>query len=125
MGTVETHYLDGFQYKYTEPWEDPNRTMANAEMRLRIIPTSEGYYDALRNMYFYNYTDHLGNVKLSYGDADENGVVTGDIQVTNCRDTHEGQVCNNYIITAEVKAGYTKLRTNAPSWRERLACDLE
>ena len=103
FGTVETQYLDGFQYKYTEPWEDPNGTMANSEMKLRIIPTAEGYYDALRNMYFYNYTDHLGNVRLSYGDADGNGVVTGDIQVTNCRDTPEGPVCNNYIITGEVE----------------------
>ncbi|MDR6405878.1 MULTISPECIES: DUF6443 domain-containing protein [Chryseobacterium] len=100
---VETHYLDGFQYKYTEPWEDPNGTIVNAEMRLRIIPTSEGYYDALREKYFYNYTDHLGNVRMSYSDADGNGVVTGDIAVTNCQDTPDGQVCENYIITGEVE----------------------
>ncbi|WP_299182878.1 DUF6443 domain-containing protein [uncultured Chryseobacterium sp.] len=103
FGGVETHYLDGFQYKYTEPWEDPNGVMMNPEMKLRIIPTSEGYFDALRGKYFYNYTDHLGNVRLSYSDADGNGVVTGDIEVTNCEDTPDGQACNNYIITGEAE----------------------
>lgn len=103
FGTVETQYLDGFQYKYTEPWEDPNGTMTAAEMKLRIIPTAEGYYDALRKMYFYSYKDHLGNVRLNYADADGNGVVTGDIAVTNCRDTPDGQVCDNYIITGETE----------------------
>ena len=75
----------------------------NDEMKLRIIPTSEGYFDALRNRYFYNYTDHLGNVRLSYSDADGNGIVTGDILVNNCFDTPDGQICNNYIITGEAE----------------------
>ncbi len=73
--------------------------MTNNEIKLRIIPTSEGYYDALRNMYFYNYTDHLGNVRLSYSDADGNGGVTGDIVVNEC----SGGYCNNYIITGEIE----------------------
>ncbi|AZA86441.1 RHS repeat-associated core domain-containing protein [Chryseobacterium shandongense] len=103
FGTVETQYLDGFQYKYTEPWEDPNGTMTTAEMKLRIIPTAEGYYDALRKMYFYSYKDHLGNVRLNYADADGNGVVTGDIAVTNCQNTPDGQICDNYIITGETE----------------------
>jgi len=103
FGSVETNYLDGFQYKFTQAWEDPSGTMMNDEMKLRIIPTSAGYFDALRNMYFYNYTDHLGNVRLSYSDADGNGEVTGDITVNNCYDTPDGQVCNNYIITGEVE----------------------
>jgi len=58
--------------------------MLNDDTKLRIIPTSEGYFDALRNKYFYNYTDHLGNVRVSYSDADGNGKVTGDIVVNNC-----------------------------------------
>lgn len=74
FGDLEPHYLDGFQYKSTKPSEssdggidigvigDPNEV---AEIKLRIIPTSEGYYDALLNQYIYNYTDHLGNVRLS------------------------------------------------------------
>ncbi|WP_394337917.1 hypothetical protein [Chryseobacterium nematophagum] len=58
--------MDDFQYKSTyliESWNgqgtfvpDPNEI---PEMKLRIIPTSEGYYDALLNHYIYNYTDHL------------------------------------------------------------------
>jgi len=103
FGTVETNYLDGFQYKFTSAWEDPSGTMTNDEMKLRIIPNSEGYFDALRNKYFYNYTDHLGNVRLSYSDADGNGEVTGDITVNNCVDTPDGQICNNYVITGEVE----------------------
>ena len=103
FGTVETNYLDGFQYKFTSAWEDPSGTMTNDEMKLRIIPTSEGYFDALRNKYFYNYTDHLGNVRLSYSDADGNGEVTGDILVDDCYDTPDGQMCNNYIITGEAE----------------------
>ncbi len=81
FGDIETDYLDGFQYKSTKLSEagsgsgdimihDPNEA---AEMKLRIIPTAEGYYDALLNQYVYNYTDHLGNVRLSYTDTDKNG----------------------------------------------------
>ncbi|HRN71306.1 MAG TPA: RHS repeat-associated core domain-containing protein, partial [Candidatus Woesebacteria bacterium] len=47
--TLETIYLDGFQHKSTYPSEfdgyiDPSQT---PQTRLRIIPTSEGYYDVL------------------------------------------------------------------------------
>ncbi|MHA3046234.1 DUF6443 domain-containing protein [Riemerella anatipestifer] len=44
-------YLDGFQYEAS---------------RLQFFPTSEGYYDYLHKRYVYHYTDHLGNVRLSY-----------------------------------------------------------
>ncbi|WP_311316634.1 RHS repeat-associated core domain-containing protein, partial [Elizabethkingia anophelis] len=46
-----TDYLDGFQYENGV---------------LQFVPTSEGYYDVVKNKYIYNYTDHLGNVRLSY-----------------------------------------------------------
>ncbi|MFS4472152.1 RHS repeat domain-containing protein [Chryseobacterium sp. T20] len=84
FGDLETHYLDDFQYKSTKPSEssvvgtdisvidDPSEV---AEIKLRIIPTSEGYYDALLNQYIYNYTDHLGNVRLSYTDTNKDGVI--------------------------------------------------
>jgi RHS repeat-associated protein len=84
FGDLETHYMDGFQYKSTKPSEssdggtgigvigDPNEV---AEIKLRIIPTSEGYYDALLNQYIYNYTDHLGNVRLSYTDTNKDGII--------------------------------------------------
>jgi len=47
-------------------------------MKLSFIPTAEGFYDALRSIYYYNYTDHLGNIRLKYSDADGDGVVKGD-----------------------------------------------
>lgn len=82
FGDIETNYLDGFQYKSTKPSEglagggfvivDPNEI---AVMKLRIIPTSEGYFDALTNQYIYNYTDHLGNVRLSYSDTNKDGII--------------------------------------------------
>ncbi|XJR86646.1 DUF6443 domain-containing protein [Elizabethkingia anophelis] len=51
FGGKTTDYLDGFQYENGV---------------LQFVPTSEGYYDVEKNKYIYNYTDHLGNVRLSY-----------------------------------------------------------
>ncbi|WP_317044588.1 RHS repeat domain-containing protein [Chryseobacterium indologenes] len=50
-GSKVVDYLNGFQYEN------------NA---LQFFPTSEGYFDVVKNKYIYNYTDHLGNVRLSY-----------------------------------------------------------
>ncbi|MEC5174251.1 RHS repeat-associated core domain-containing protein [Chryseobacterium nepalense] len=38
------------------------------------MPTAEGFYNAERGEYVYNYTDHLGNVRLSYNAADGGGI---------------------------------------------------
>ena len=46
-----TDYLYGFQYE---------------NGALQFVPTAEGYYDFVKQRYVYNYTDHLGNVRLSY-----------------------------------------------------------
>jgi RHS repeat-associated protein len=51
FGTDTTDYLDGFQYE--------NGT-------LKFLPTAEGYFNFETGKYVYNYTDHLGNVRLSY-----------------------------------------------------------
>ena len=51
FGGKTTDYLDGFQYENGV---------------LQFVPTSEGYYDLTKNKYIYNYTDHLGNIRLSY-----------------------------------------------------------
>lgn len=51
-----TDYLNGFQYSINH---------LNS-VSLDFVPTSEGYYDFKNNRYIYNYTDHLGNVRLSY-----------------------------------------------------------
>jgi len=104
FGDVETDYLDGFQYKYTYAFEDETGTMQNDEIKLRIIPTSEGYYDALLNLYIYNYVDHLGNVRISYADSDHDGNIRGrDLRVTNC----SGGYCNDSFIPGEIVAHNT------------------
>ncbi|REC70385.1 RHS repeat-associated core domain-containing protein, partial [Chryseobacterium elymi] len=51
-----TEYVDGFQYEGSK---------ANV-LKLKFVPTVEGYYNFENNKYIYNYTDHLGNVRLSY-----------------------------------------------------------
>lgn len=61
LATKTTDYLDGFQY-------EANATLVNPMpiITLKFVPTSEGYFDFEKNKYIYNYTDHLGNVRLSY-----------------------------------------------------------
>lgn len=92
FGDIETDYLDGFQYKSTfsqESWNgigtyipDPNEIPI---IKLRIIPTSEGYYDALLGQYIYNFTDHLGNVRLSYSDTNKDGIIQPrDYSILQC-----------------------------------------
>ncbi len=50
-GIAQIDYLDGFQYQ---------------DGVLQFVPSSGGYFDFAKNKYIYNYTDHLGNVRLSY-----------------------------------------------------------
>jgi len=59
FGTTSTDYLDGFQY--------------DNEV-LKFFPTSEGFYNFERGEYVYHYTDHLGNIRLSYSAADGGGI---------------------------------------------------
>ncbi len=57
--TKTTEYLDGFQYE----------TVTGKKgqiLGLKFVPTPEGYYNFENNKYIYNYTDHLGNIRLSY-----------------------------------------------------------
>ncbi|HCN48440.1 MAG TPA: sugar-binding protein [Chryseobacterium sp.] len=48
---TKINYFDGFQY---------------TDDVLSFVPTSEGYYDFVKKKYIYHYTDHLGNIRLSY-----------------------------------------------------------
>jgi len=54
-------YLDGFQYENGV---------------LKFFPTAEGYFDAEAGKYVYHYTDHLGNVRISYMNSDGLGTVS-------------------------------------------------
>ncbi|RQO41572.1 sugar-binding protein [Chryseobacterium sp. KBW03] len=62
LGNIETNYLDGFQYDNKETGE----TSQPLPPSLKFVSTSEGYYNFENNKYIYNYTDHLGNVRVSY-----------------------------------------------------------
>ena len=58
-----TDYINGFQYKQVD---SPTSKQVK---RLEFFPTTEGYVSVTGGTtfnYVYNYTDHLGNVRLSY-----------------------------------------------------------
>jgi RHS repeat-associated protein len=59
-----TDYLDGFQYEYN--WIPISINGPSNDFKLKFVPTSEGYYDFEKNRYIYSYTDHLGNIRVSY-----------------------------------------------------------
>lgn len=61
-GTITTDYAGGYQYENNI---------------LKFFPQPEGYvsYNAGVFSYIYQYKDHLGNVRLSYGDTNEDGNV--------------------------------------------------
>ncbi|MDR6485903.1 RHS repeat-associated protein [Chryseobacterium vietnamense] len=61
LATRTTEYLDGFQYEAEATTLNPV-----TELSLKFVPTSEGYYNFEINKYIYSYTDHLGNVRVSY-----------------------------------------------------------
>ncbi|WP_423779664.1 RHS repeat domain-containing protein [Chryseobacterium indologenes] len=65
FGTETTDYLDGFQY---------------TDSVLKFFPTAEGYFNVETGKYVYNYTDHLGNTRLSYA---KNGAGTEIIEESN------------------------------------------
>ncbi|WP_068944518.1 MULTISPECIES: RHS repeat domain-containing protein [Chryseobacterium] len=65
FGTETTDYLDGFQY---------------TNSILKFFPTVEGYFNVETEKYVYNYTDHLGNTRLSYS---KNGLGTEIIEENN------------------------------------------
>jgi RHS repeat-associated protein len=63
---VPTDYLGGFQYVFES---------------LQFLPTAEGYVKYTEGAsnpfdYVFNYTDHLGNIRLSYGINPSNGLLT-------------------------------------------------
>ncbi|SDJ39643.1 DUF6443 domain-containing protein [Chryseobacterium jejuense] len=65
FGTETTDYLDGFQY---------------TNSILKFFPTAEGYFNVETGKYVYNYTDHLGNTRLSYS---KNGLGAEIIEENN------------------------------------------
>lgn len=64
---ITTDYANGFQYE----------KLGSGNSVLKFFPTAEGYVNHNNGIfeYIYQYKDHLGNVRLSYCDADNNGTV--------------------------------------------------
>ncbi|WET00024.1 DUF6443 domain-containing protein [Chryseobacterium arthrosphaerae] len=48
---------------------------------LRFFPTAEGFYDYIKDQYIYQYKDHLGNVRISFGRNS-----TGALEITDAND---------------------------------------
>ncbi|KMQ67369.1 hypothetical protein ACM39_13065 [Chryseobacterium sp. FH2] len=87
-------YLDGFQYTYRESstclWcktevafeqqafktFDPLPTIPQWD--LDFVPTAEGFYSFTENRYIYQYRDHLGNARVSFGKNSEGVLETTD-----------------------------------------------
>jgi RHS repeat-associated protein len=61
---ANTDYLTGFQYRSSYTETQGNQSTAE----LQYFPTAEGYVQQKDGRYFYvyHYTDHLGNIRLSY-----------------------------------------------------------
>ncbi len=106
--TEKTDYLDGFQYynkqivtsggdpggggiemmtaRAMEPqaYSIENKTFNPPPAKtpdLQFFPTSEGFYDYQKNQYIYQYKDHLGNVRVSFGRNS-----AGALEITDAND---------------------------------------
>jgi RHS repeat-associated protein len=92
LSTVE--YEDGYQYI-------KNTT---GSVYLGFFPHAEGYVRKEGNKYIYvfNYTDHLGNVRLSYADFDKDGVVEENEHIFECANDGSGN-CTSYFISCIVE----------------------
>ena len=100
-GNRQVDYLDGFQY---DTLVDLCLGCPMQAANLKFVPTSEGYFDFEKNMYIYNYTDHLGNVRLSYADSNhDGGIQPRDMNVKHCEDMGDGNMaCYDVWLPGEV-----------------------
>lgn len=74
---VATEYAGNYMYK----------KIGSATEILQFFNHAEGYFNvtsssgAITGNYVYQYKDHLGNVRLSYADADKNGVINAATEI--------------------------------------------
>ncbi|WP_286444150.1 MULTISPECIES: hypothetical protein [unclassified Myroides] len=78
---------------------------------MSFFPTAEGYFNAETQNYVYQYRDHLGNVRLSYSDANKNDKIdVGEIiEETNYYPfglAHQGYNEKNNTIAQNYKYQY-------------------
>lgn len=94
--TTITDYLQGgFQYS----------ALNSKIFTLDFFPTTEGYVQPSGSSYeyVYQYKDHLGNVRLSYSDKDNNGIVNNTEIIEE----------NNYYPFGLAHKGYNSLVTSS------------
>ena len=84
--TITTKYLESFQY------------INNV---LQFFPHPEGYVTKTTTKYNYvfNYTDHLGNIRLTYADLDKDGILEAEEEVIECY----GGNCLSYFTSCILK----------------------
>jgi RHS repeat-associated protein len=86
--SITTDYADGYQYE----------KISTGLAELKFFPTAEGYASNNAGVfsYIYQYKDHLGNIRLSYGDGNNDGLVN----------TSEIVEENNYYPFGLIQKGY-------------------
>lgn len=129
-----TDYLDGFHYNYNENVScitcrtefafeemayqkkdiilDPGGGLDPPVWRLDFVPTTEGFYSFTENRYIYNYSDHLGNTRVSYAKKTD-----GSLEITDRNDYYPFGL--NHIGGLKGKlGGYTSYKYNGKEVQE-------
>lgn len=92
--------MGGFQYIATYQ-SSCTRKYAAPVVALQFFPTAEGYVanNAGVYSYVYQYKDHLGNVRLSYSDTNNDGLITSSEIIAE----------NNYYPFGLIQKGYNNV----------------
>src|SRR5690554_5004378 len=112
---VTTDYINGFQYENNV---------------LQFFPHPEGYVKRNANntyLYAYQYTDHLGNVRLSYADVNKNGTIEPATEILEENNyypfglKHKGY---NEIVNSNRSEAAERYKFNGMEWQPELGLDL-
>ena len=77
-GVDRTYYAGAFTYE---------KKIADTPQKLKFIAQPEGYIEpnvtssGVEMSYVYNFTDHLGNIRLSYSDKNNDGQITASTEI--------------------------------------------
>jgi RHS repeat-associated protein len=105
-----TDYLGGFQYKGGV---------------LQFFPTAEGYVEPNGSSfkYVFNYLDHLGNVRLSYSDSSQNGIIENSEIIQESNYYPGGLIQKGYNNTVTSTNPGQKLLFNGKELQDELDLD--